>query len=471
MAEPFTLGTLLAAGELGSVSVIWGVAGAWVSTVKVRETTGLSLPGASIALIGEGAVAVRKRRDVCGEVQLLNGLALTRHSKVEPASSEAKEKLGVESLVELPCARPGGDARLRRVGLGGEAKEGVVGGLRVAAVPQEPSAAAEAAGARLVGGRIAPEEPEEALHVPAAPVVQDQLEGVPEHPLLTLGALVDSELVGRVRSPAELGDPELRVPVVVLLHHPAELLERGANLVEVGAVRVQGGGVEAGLHRPDVVELVEEVPGLQVRVADHAGEHDPGLRILARRSRRERSAGAARTCRATGSARRTSPGWARSRSARTGSAAAWRPSELLDVAVGPVAAARSVARHRRLEEVLPRLPVGGALERGSGLGAGHPARVPPHERHRPDSVRGKAADEPVGHVPIEGALGRLNRRPVEQVALRPYPGGAQSPRGPGDRAAAPGRCRRTPTAPPRPWRGPAATRQAGRRRSRGASPP
>ncbi len=49
-AEPFSSGALSLAGELGSLSVICGAAGAWVSTVKDRETIWLSFPGASIAL-------------------------------------------------------------------------------------------------------------------------------------------------------------------------------------------------------------------------------------------------------------------------------------------------------------------------------------------------------------------------------------------------------------------------------------
>ena len=49
-AVPFTLGALTLEGELGSVSVIEGAAGARMSTVNDLETMALSLPGASIAL-------------------------------------------------------------------------------------------------------------------------------------------------------------------------------------------------------------------------------------------------------------------------------------------------------------------------------------------------------------------------------------------------------------------------------------
>ena len=70
-------------------------------------------------------------------------------------------------------------------------------------------------------------------------------------------------------------------------------------------------------------------------------------------------------------------------------------SVLLPVAVGPVAAAPSVARHRRLEEVLPRLLGKRAVDRGTRRARAHPLRRSPHEWDRPDSARGKAADDPV----------------------------------------------------------------------------
>ena len=232
--------------------------------------------------------------------------------------------------------------------------------------------------------------------------------------------------VGRVRPPADLCDPKRRLPVVVLSHHPAELLERVLDLVDLGGVRVQGRGVEAALHVPDVVEAVEEVPGLRIRVGEHAAEHDPGIRIPAL----DRDFGDPQqlgvlACRWV---RRKEllqvglvpdlPGMDRQRRGVR--------SELLAVAVRPVAAARSVTRHGRLEEGLPCPSVGGAPERGSGWGAGHPARAPPQERHGPDSIPGKAADQPVAHAPGDGSPARLKHRPVEQQALCPYLGGAQS---------------------------------------------
>ena len=244
-----------------------------------------------------------------------------------------------------------------------------------------------------MAGRIAPKEPEEALHVPGAAVVEDQLVGPPQQPLLALEALVDSELVGRVRPPADLCDPKWGLPVAVLLHHPAKLLERVLDLAEVGAVRMQGRGVEAALHVPDRVEVVEEVPGLPIRVGDHPGEHDPSLRVLAG----DRGVGDPQQLRVLAGR------WIGGEELRQIGLVPDLPgldrprrgvhSELLAVAVRPVAAARSVARHRRLEEVPPCVPVGGALERGV-------AREPPTQPGFP-------------HTNGAGRIPREARRPTD----------------------------------------------------------
>ena len=130
--------------------------------------------------------------------------------------------------------------------------------------------------------RIAPEVPEEALHVPGVAVLQDHLVGVSEQSLLTREALVDAELVGRRRSPGELGEPQRRGPVGVVHHHLPELLDLQPDVGDVGRVRVQGGDVEVALDPGLVVEVAEEVPGLHVPVAGHSGEHDLGLGSLLR---------------------------------------------------------------------------------------------------------------------------------------------------------------------------------------------
>ena len=50
-AVPISFGLLLLAGESGSVAVIWGAAGAVVSTWKLREAgVGSVLPAGSVAL-------------------------------------------------------------------------------------------------------------------------------------------------------------------------------------------------------------------------------------------------------------------------------------------------------------------------------------------------------------------------------------------------------------------------------------
>ena len=105
-ALPLTFGALLLAGELGSVSVIRGAGGGLVSTVKERDTTGLSLPGASIALTEKVWRPSTRGARVCGELQGLNGRPSKRQTKVDPASSERKEKRGVRSLVKLPGPGP-----------------------------------------------------------------------------------------------------------------------------------------------------------------------------------------------------------------------------------------------------------------------------------------------------------------------------------------------------------------------------
>src|SRR6476659_4731405 len=93
------MGVLSLAGESGSVSLICGAAGAWVSTVKDRDTNAPTFPGAPIALTKRVWEPSGSRGAVKGELQGLGELASTRQTKVEPASLEAKEKLGVGSFV------------------------------------------------------------------------------------------------------------------------------------------------------------------------------------------------------------------------------------------------------------------------------------------------------------------------------------------------------------------------------------
>ena len=93
--------------------------------------------------------------------------------------------------------------------------------------------------------------------------------------------------------------------------------------------------------------------------------------------------------------------------------------EPLVVVGGPVDPARSVPRHERLEEVSPPLLGLRPADRRGRRGAGQPARVAPHRGDRANAVRGEGADEPVHRVPLEVALGRLHRAPVEDEAVGP----------------------------------------------------
>ena len=250
-----------------------------------------------------------------------------------------------------------------------------------------------------------PEEPKEALHVPVIAVLQNQPEGVQQQLLLTRGALVVAELVGRPGPPGELGEPRGGRPVTVVGHRRAELLGRPAEPSHVARIGMQGGGVEVVLCPGYPIEVVEEVPSRDVPVGGHSCEHDLGLRGPAF----DRVVGDLKQPRVlldrlVGRCPRREiflqiglvpdlPGLDRQRDRVV--------SEPLAVAVGPVAAAGPVARHRRPEEVLPCLYVDRRAERGTRGGpSAHPLRRPPHERGRSDSARGKRADQPVPWAPV-----------------------------------------------------------------------
>src|SRR6185295_18775938 len=134
--------------------------------VKERETTWLSLPGASIAFTEKVWAPLVSDR-VYGEEQVANGLESYRQTKVEPASLEAKEKVGVGSVVKLPPVGP-------PVML-------ATGGV-VSAVTQYPRGAAEAAVGHVGGGgiRIAPQEPVDQLDVPGLAILQEHPVGADE---------------------------------------------------------------------------------------------------------------------------------------------------------------------------------------------------------------------------------------------------------------------------------------------------
>ena len=84
------------------------VAGATVSTVNGRDTTALSFPAASIALTKKVWVPSGERRGP-GErrgARREKAWASKWHWKVEPASFEVNEKVGVASLVSRPGPGP-----------------------------------------------------------------------------------------------------------------------------------------------------------------------------------------------------------------------------------------------------------------------------------------------------------------------------------------------------------------------------
>ncbi len=266
---------------------------------------------------------------------------------------------------------------------------------------------------------IAPQEPEETLDVPVGAVFQDQPEGGRQVVALTGEALVLAEVVGRPRSPGELGDPYGRGPVGVVDHRRAELGDPLASLLHVAGVWVHRGDVEVLPGTGHPVEVAEEGPGLHVPIGEQSGQDDLGIRVRGL----DRAVGVLKehgVLRGRWRGREVSlqvglvpdlPGLDRHGRARA--------RVVLPVLVGPVGAAGPVARHRGLQEVPPRLPVAGAVDRGPGdVPAADPRRRPPHEGDRPDSARGKAADHQVVRRPAIGAPGWLHDPPGEQEAVR-----------------------------------------------------
>src|SRR5262245_49657551 len=142
-----------------------------------------------------------------------------------------------------------------------ESVKGSPGGLGLAAVLQEPGGATEAA-APTAGRRIAEVEPDQPLHVPRPPVVDDQPEGLLKHPFLTLRPLVQAETVRLVGAPAELRDPDRCALVAVASHHPPDPPDLAAHLGDLGCVGIDGHRLERGL---DLVSRVEPVQELLVR--------------------------------------------------------------------------------------------------------------------------------------------------------------------------------------------------------------
>lgn len=105
-AEPFTSGASSLAGEPGTVAVITGAAGALASTVNDRETSALSLPAASMAFTAKLCGPFDNLGAVNGETHALSCPESIRQANVEPASLEAREKLGVGSLMSAPWWGP-----------------------------------------------------------------------------------------------------------------------------------------------------------------------------------------------------------------------------------------------------------------------------------------------------------------------------------------------------------------------------
>src|SRR4051794_19055587 len=105
----------------------------------------------------------------------------------------------------------------------GEALVRLEGGLGMPVVLQQAGRVAEGAPAGAVL-RIPEVEPVQGLYVPPLSVVQRELEGSLEHPLLALESLVQRPASsGAIRAPSDLGQPEAGTAVAVLAHRVAHL--------------------------------------------------------------------------------------------------------------------------------------------------------------------------------------------------------------------------------------------------------
>ncbi len=209
-------------------------------------------------------------------------------------------------------------------------------------------------------------------------------------------------------------------------HRGAHLDDLLADAIDGAPVGVQGSRVEVPLRaRHLAVELLEEIPGPDpgARVARQPAEHDLGLRIHAR----DRAVGELEQGAVLLRVRIRDPVLLQvglvpdlprlDRQRRRAG------SEVLVVAAAPVRAAGAVALCDRLQERLPGEPVLGPIDRGVRRVAGHPLRISPNRRDHPDPARGQLADEVVLRAPPEvGAVLRLHRLPLEQIAERVNPG-------------------------------------------------
>jgi hypothetical protein len=106
-ALPLTSGLLSLDGESGSVSVIVGAPGAWVSTVKVRDAGVWSVfPARSVALTSRLWEPSGSEAVVWGEAQEEKEPPSILHWKLDPPSLEETSKVGVGSLIVAPSAGP-----------------------------------------------------------------------------------------------------------------------------------------------------------------------------------------------------------------------------------------------------------------------------------------------------------------------------------------------------------------------------
>src|SRR5665811_276311 len=263
-------------------------------------------------------------------------------------------------------------------GPGGEA---VPGGLRLAALGQQPGRVAELAAAIYVG----PGEPPDAADPPGAAMPGQHSEGLVELPRLPEQAPLPARLEA-VGAPAELGHVEERGGIVMAAHDPAQVADLRSHRRGVGDVGVQGDAVEEALDAPGPVDAVEEVAGADVggdlqRPAEEAAEDHLGAAVGA-------VDGATADPQQPREALRVRPG---------GEADDVRLVPDLPLAdrqrrepgvLAPEGAPRAVAAHRAAQERGPGLTCPAAIDGFDPRLAGDPGRRAPDEGEDPHPVFG-----------------------------------------------------------------------------------
>ena len=284
-----------------------------------------------------------------------------------------------------------------------------------AAVDQPGVEPPEVLEARRIGRAVAPSEVDDAAQPGLVAYRHERAEHAADPARLACGAHREGARRAAV-GPAELGDPDARVAVAVLVHEAARLLHRGHHARGVARVRMDRECVECASRACLVHAAHEIVEGdAEPAVGDACAHHvRAGIEVPDRpgdASEQARVLGWIRSARPVGGEARLVPHLP----------GADRDLGQLGVRE-PEAAARSVAAHERGGEaahvrVVARR-IGAGLSALFGCAREEPRRVEQHGQHRHVTGGERAHETVVGEEVV--APGRaLDRGPVEGLAHQP----------------------------------------------------